>query len=83
MNDLITSKQIDIKSLILIVRGTQVLLDEDVAMLYGYDTRSVNQATNRNKKRFPERFCFQLTREETDSIIGIKGKKQPQAKLKF
>jgi hypothetical protein len=45
-----------------------VLLDSDVAMLYGYETRAINQTASRNKGRFPENFRFQLTKEETDCI---------------
>lgn len=46
------------------IRGKQVMLDSDVAMLYNYETKKVNQAVKRNIDRFPERFCFQLTEEE-------------------
>ncbi|MGN0072096.1 MAG: ORF6N domain-containing protein [Atopobiaceae bacterium] len=53
-----------IKSLIYIVRGKQVMLDRDLAMLYSVETRTLNQAVTRNPKRFPESFCFRLTREE-------------------
>ena len=59
----------NIKDLIINVRGVQVLLDSDVAMLYGYETKAVNQAANRNIKRFPPEFRFQLTVEETNHII--------------
>jgi hypothetical protein len=59
----------DIKDLILTIRGEQVLLDSDVAMLYGYETRSINQAASRNKKRFPPEFRFQLTDEEVEEIL--------------
>ncbi|GHU64387.1 hypothetical protein AGMMS49983_10000 [Clostridia bacterium] len=58
----------DIKDLILTIRGTQVLLDSDVARLYGYETKAVNQAASRNKKRFPPEFRFQLTNEEVDAL---------------
>ena len=54
----------DIKKLIYTIRGKQVMLDSDVAMLYNYETKKVNQAVKRNIDRFPERFCFQLTEEE-------------------
>lgn len=40
------------------------MLDSDVAMLYNYETKKVNQAVKRNIDRFPERFCFRLTEEE-------------------
>ncbi len=55
---------IDIKNLIYCIRGKQVMLDSDVAMLYHYETKKINQAVKRNIDRFPEKFCFQLTEEE-------------------
>ena len=54
----------EIKNLIYTIRGKQVMLDSDVAMLYNYETKKINQAVKRNIDRFPERFCFQLTVEE-------------------
>ena len=56
----------DIKNLIYTIRGKQVMLDSDVAMLYNYETKKVNQAVKRNIDRFPERFCFQLTEKELE-----------------
>ena len=41
-------------------------MDSDVAMLYHYETKKINQAVKRNIERFPERFCFQLTEEELE-----------------
>ena len=52
----------DIKNLIYTIRGKQVMLDSDVAMLYHYETKNVNKAVKRNIDRFPEDFCFQLLR---------------------
>jgi len=49
---------------ILTVRGQRVLLDADLARLYGVETRVLNQAVKRNADRFPEEFTFSLTREE-------------------
>ena len=54
----------DIKSMIYTIRGQQVMLDSDLAMLYQVETGVVNRAVKRNKERFPEDFCFQLTEEE-------------------
>ena len=54
----------EIKNLIYTIRGKQVMLDSDVAKLYNYETKKLNQAVKRNIGRFPERFCFQLTEEE-------------------
>ena len=53
----------DIKNLIYTIRGKQVMLDSDVAMLYHYETKNVNKAVKRNIDRFPEDFCFQLTKD--------------------
>ncbi len=50
-----------IRSLIYTIRGVQAILDKDLAKLYGVETRVLNQAVKRNKERFPERFCFQVT----------------------
>ena len=58
----------EIKNLIYTIRGKQVMLDSDVAMLYHYPTKRINEAVNRNKQRFPENFCFQLTEEEYKSF---------------
>ncbi len=46
------------------IRGHRVMLDEDLAKIYGVETRTLNQAIQRNIKRFPEDFMFQLTQEE-------------------
>lgn len=54
----------EIKNLIYTIRGKQVMLDSDVAMLYHYPTKRINETVNRNKQRFPDNFCFQLTEEE-------------------
>lgn len=53
-----------IERVILLVRGHKVILDEDLAELYGVATRVLNQAVKRNRKRFPADFMFQLTAEE-------------------
>ena len=58
----------EIKNLIYTIREKQVMLDSDVAMLYHYPTKRINEAVNRNKQRFPENFCFQLTEEEYKSL---------------
>ena len=53
-----------VEKMILVIRGKQVLLDRDLATLYGVETRAINQAVKRNLERFPERNCFQLTKDE-------------------
>jgi len=57
-----------IKDLIYEVRGKQVMLDSDVAYLYGYETKRINETVRRNIARFPQNFCFQLTKEEHEFI---------------
>lgn len=54
----------NIEPLIKVVRGQQVMLDKDLAMLYGVETKRLNEQVKRNIKRFPEDFMFQLTKEE-------------------
>ena len=56
-----------IENLILTIRGKQVILDRDLARLYGVETRVLNQAVQRNIERFPEDFMFQLSKEEAES----------------
>ena len=55
-----------IESLILTIRGKQVMLDRDLARLYGVETKRLNQQVQRNLERFPEDFMFQLTKEEAE-----------------
>ncbi|WP_405330005.1 ORF6N domain-containing protein [Fibrobacter sp.] len=58
-----------VEKIIQVIRGKQVLLDHDLATLYGVETRIINQAVKRNPKKFPERFCFQLDREELPNSL--------------
>lgn len=58
----------DIGSLVHVIRGKQVMLDNDLAALYGYEVRTLNQQVKRNIGRFPEDFMFQLTKEETENL---------------
>lgn len=55
---------INIESMIRVVRGQQVMLDSDLATLYGVETKALNQAVKRNSERFPVDFMFRLTQEE-------------------
>jgi len=57
-----------IASKILIIRGKRVMLDNDLAGLYGVDTKNLNKAVKRNIERFPEDFMFQLTKKEVGSL---------------
>lgn len=58
----------ELKSLIYIIRGKQVMLDSDVARLYHYETKNINKAVKRNIDRFPKDFCFQLTKDEMNKM---------------
>ena len=58
----------DIKNMIYTIRGKQVMIDSDVAMLYHCETRIINQAVKRNIDRFPERFCFKLLESEAANL---------------
>lgn len=53
-----------VEKMIRVIRGKQVLLDRDLASLYGVETKALNQAVKRNIERFPEEFCFKLSSDE-------------------
>ena len=57
-----------IENKIFVIRNQKVMLDSDLAGLYGVSTKSLNQAVKRIKKRFPQDFMFRLTREESNSL---------------
>ena len=61
-SELIINKEI--QSRIYTIRGLQVMIDRDLASLYGVETRTLNQAVKRNSERFPDEYCFQLNDEE-------------------
>lgn len=63
-----SSPLLPIESLIHVIRGQQVMLDSDLARLYGVETRVLNQAVKRNIERFPEDFMFQLTEENSQNL---------------
>jgi hypothetical protein len=63
----------DIENKILLVRGQKVMLDSDLAALYGVTTFNLNKAVKRNLDRFPDDFMFQLTRQEVASLIFQSG----------
>ena len=67
MNEIII-KDKKIENMIFEVRGVQVMLSSDVAILYQIETRILNQVIKRNIDRFPSTFCFQLTDEEIDRL---------------
>ena len=69
-----------IEKKILLLRGQKVMLDSDLAELYGTTTKAFNQAIKRNRDRFPEDFMFQLTKDEKLEVVTVC---DHLAKLKF
>ncbi|MDO5557041.1 MAG: ORF6N domain-containing protein [Clostridia bacterium] len=62
---------LEIGNLIYTIRGKQVMLDSDVANLYNYQTKRINETVSRNKERFPGNFCFKLTEEEIEELKRV------------
>lgn len=81
--DIVSYETKDIKSLINCIRGKQVMLDSDVAMLYHYDTKNINKAMKRNIERFPEDFCFQITEKELENLMFQIGNLNSKEKMWF
>ncbi len=69
MNEVIKGENIRIEDMIYEVRGKQVMLDSDLAILYGVETKSLKRQVKRNINRFPENFCFELSKEEYREIL--------------
>jgi hypothetical protein len=59
-----------IEKAILLIRGQKVMLDADLAKLYGVTTKRLNEQVRRNRKRFPEDFMFKLTAEEKSEVVA-------------
>ena len=59
-----------IERLILVIRGQRIMLDADLARLYGVSTKRLNEQVKRNKERFPERFVFRLTSKEKAEVVA-------------
>ena len=55
---------------ILLIRGTKVIIDNDLAKFYGVSTKRLNEQVKRNKDRFPDDFLFQLTLEEKEEVVA-------------
>ena len=72
MNDLINNEEIKIEDMIYEIRGKQVMLDSDLAKLYHVETKRINEAVKNNPDKFPERFSWQLSIEETINISRSK-----------
>jgi hypothetical protein len=78
MNNVIQSNQVE--NLIITIRGERVLLDSDVAALYGVETKRVNEAVSNNLDKFPEGYALSLDSKEKEEVIKIFDNLQ---KLKF
>ena len=68
MNKIVVSDNIKIENMIYEIRGKNVMLDSDMAMLFGYETKQLNRQVLRNINRFPENYCFQITDTEYISL---------------
>ncbi len=68
MKEKILSSDNSIQNIIYDIRGVKVMLDYDLASIYGVETRTLNQAVKRNMERFPQDFMFRLTEEEWDAL---------------
>jgi len=68
MENLVPIERID--RIILLIRGEKVILDSDLAFLYGVTTKRLNEQTKRNSKRFPPDFVFQLTEKEKEEVVA-------------
>ena len=75
----------NIEDFIYIVRGQKVILDEDLAMLYGVETKNLNKAMVRNYKRFPKDFAFRLNKKEYTNLKSqiVTSKSNGEGNLKF
>ena len=69
INDLIEKEDIKIENMIYEVRGKQVMLDSDLAKLYRVETKRINEAVKNNMEKFPERFSWKLTEEESKMFL--------------
>ena len=67
-NEISILEENSIRSKIHVIRGQQVMLDRDLAIIYGVETKRLNEQVKRNIERFPEQFCFQLIRAELENL---------------
>ena len=78
---LVTTKEVE--ACMLPVRGQQVLIDRDVAALYGVETKRINEAVRNNPDKFPEGYIFELTEAETEEVKAITAKNDDFEDEKF
>ena len=69
MNNVIAKNDVKIENMIYEIRGKQVMLDSDLAKLYNVETKRINEAVKNNIEKFPERYCFKLTDDESNNLL--------------
>ena len=70
MNNVIIKNDVKIENMIYEIRGKQVMLDSDLAKLYNVETKRINEAVKNNIEKFPERYCFKLTDDESNNLLA-------------
>jgi hypothetical protein len=70
MSELVSNGEPEIGILIYVIRGQKVMLDSELAKLYGVPTFRLNEQVRRNRRRFPEDFMFRLTQEQSNNLIS-------------
>ena len=69
MNEIIEREEVKVENMIYEIRGKQVMLDSDLAILYGTETKRINEAVSRNKEKFPDRFSWKLNNYEANELL--------------
>ena len=69
MNNVIIKNDVKIENMIYEIRGKQVMLDSDLAKLYNVETKRINESVKNNIEKFPERYCFKLTDDESNNLL--------------
>jgi prophage antirepressor-like protein len=69
VNNIVVSDNIKIENMIYEIRGKKVMLDSDLAKLYNVETKRINEAVKNNIEKFPERYCFKLSDNESDNLL--------------
>ena len=69
MNNVIIKNDVKIENMIYEIIGKQVMLDSDLAKLYNVETKRINEAVKNNIEKFPERYCFKLTDDESNNLL--------------
>ena len=69
MNNIVVSNNIKIENMIYEIRGKKVMLDSDLAKLYNVETKRINEAVKNNIEKFPERYCFKLSDNESNNLL--------------